>query len=159
MPIRRDRSSALCLVNPARTIRAIADSLGGETRRILVEEVVDAWVDAIPEPELAENYAKAIDGLSYEDLREVAGWPGSPGVAVAVANREFLVAAFAGLGDGRRELLRRAATLRGLAAFDAGVSEVQLLDTVLPCLAPEQLAALVRRCTELYLEDRLGSEN
>jgi hypothetical protein len=159
VPIRRDRSHSLCFVNPARTIRAIADSLGSEARRTLVEVLIDAWVDAIPESELALNFAKAIDGLSYEDLREVAGWPGSSGVAVALPNRAFLLAAFSGLGDARRDALRRAATLRGEAAFDAGVSEVQVLDTVLPCLSAAQVADLVRAVTELYLEDRLGGEN
>lgn len=159
MLIRRDKSSSLCVLDGPRAIRSIADSLGREARRALVEFVVDAWVDAIPDSELADHYAKALAGLGAEDLREIAGWPGSPGVAVALANREFLLAAFSGLGDARRDGLRLAATLRGEAAFDAGVSELQVLDTVLPCLSEAELDKLARACTELYLSDHLGGES
>lgn len=157
VPIRRDRSSSLCVIDPACAIRAIADSLGRDARRSLVELVIDAWVEAIPDGELAAHYAKALAGLAPEDLREIAGWPGSSGVALA--NRQFLLAAFSALGEMRREALRLAATLRGDAAFDAGVSELQILNTVLPSLAQAQLHKLARATTELYLGDRLGGEN
>ncbi len=147
------------MIDPACAIRAIADSLGREARRSLVELVIEAWVEAIPETELASHYAKALDGLAPEDLREIAGWPGSSGVAVALPNRQFLLAAFSALGEQRREALRVAATLRGAAAFDAGVSELQVLGTVLPCLTEAQLDKLARATSELYLDDRLGGEN
>lgn len=159
VPIRRDKPSSVCVTDPARTIRAIADALGREARRSLVELVIEAWVEAIPEAELGLHYAKALAGLEATDLREIAGWPGSSGVAISLANREFLLAVFAGLGDGRREALRLAATLRGDAAFEAGVSEVQVLRMVLPYLSEAQLGMLARECTELYLDDRLGGEN
>jgi hypothetical protein len=137
----------------------IADSLGREARRELVELVVTAWVDAVPDSELERHYAKALDGLAPEDLREIAGWPGTSGVAVALANREFLLAAFAALGTRRREALRIAACLRGAAAFDAGVGEAPVLDSVLPCLSAAQLGELARECAELYMHDWLGGEN
>jgi hypothetical protein len=147
------------VLDPARAVRAIADSLGREARRELVELVIDAWVDSVPEPELARHYAKALAGLDHDDLRDVAGWPGTSGVAVALANRGFLLAAFSRLGDGRRDALRCAARLRGHAAFEAGVSEVRLLATVLPSLSAARLHALAQDSTALYVADRLGGEN
>jgi hypothetical protein len=159
MAIRRDRPAALRVLDAARAIRVMADALGRECRRELVELVVDAWVEAIPEHELADNYAKALAGLRPDDLREVAGWPGSAGTAVALANPAFLLAAFAGLADARRAALRRAAVLRAVAAFDSGVSEAQVLDTVLPCLSAARLRTLAHECSGLYIGDRLGGEN
>jgi hypothetical protein len=159
MAIRRDRPAALRLLDAGRAVRVMADALGRDARRALVELVVEAWVEAIPEHELAANYAKALVGLAPDDLREVAGWPGSGGTAVALANREFLLAAFAGLGDARRDALRRAASLRAVGAFDAGVSEAQVLETVLPCLSAARLRTLAHECSELYMSDRLGGEN
>jgi hypothetical protein len=159
MPIRRDKPAALCVLDPGRAVQAIADALGRDARRELVELVVDAWVDAVPETQLAGNYRKAIRGLAPEDLRELAGFPGTSCASVALANPEFLRGAFAGRGDGRRDALRRAARLRGLAAFDLGLSEVQVLAMVLPCLTPARLHALARDCTQLYIADRLGGEN
>ncbi|HEX2702526.1 MAG TPA: hypothetical protein VHM72_03730 [Solirubrobacteraceae bacterium] len=159
MAIRRDKPTALRVLDAGRAIQVMADALGRDSRRELVELVVGAWVDAIPEHELAANYAKALAGLKPDDLRDVAGWPGTAGVAVALANREFLLSAFAGLGDARRETLRCAAALRAVAAFDAGVSEVQVLGTVLPCLSAGRLRALAEECSGLYLSDRLGGEN
>ena len=158
MASRRSRQDALRILDPARAIRAIADAVGRAARRELVELVVTAWVDAIPERELGEHYAKALAGLPPEDLRDVAGW-GASGVAVAIPSREFLVRAFASLGGARRETLRIAACLRAEAAFDAGVSEQQVLNTVLPFLSRAQLTELARESTELYVADRLGTEN
>jgi hypothetical protein len=159
MAIRRDKPAALRVLDAGRAIRVMANALGRDSRRELVELVVEAWVEAIPEHELAANYAKALAGLEPHDLREVAGWPGGGGTAVALANREFLLAAFAGLGDARRDALRRAASLRAVAAFDAGISEAQVLETVLPCLSPARLRSLAEDCSGLYLSDRLGGEN
>jgi hypothetical protein len=159
MAIRRDRPAALRVLDAGRAIRVMADALGRDSRRELVELVVDAWIEAIPEQELAEHYAKALAGLQADDLRAVAGWPGSGGTPVALANRAFLQAAFAGLGDARRDALRRAAVIRAVGAFDAGVSEAQVLETVLPCLSPARLRTLAHECSGLYLSDRLGGEN
>jgi hypothetical protein len=159
MASRRGKQDALRIVDPARAIHAIACAVGRDARRELVDLVVTAWVDAIPEHELAGHYRKALSGLAPEDLRELAGWPGTRGVAVAIPSREFLLGAFGSLGAARRDALRSAACLRGCAAFDAGVSERQVLDTVLPCLSRGQLTRLAREATELYLTDRLGTEN
>jgi hypothetical protein len=159
IPIRRDKPTALRILDPARAVQAIADSLGRDARRGLVELVVDAWVDTVPEHELGAHYAKALAGLAPDDLREIGGWPGTSGLAVALADREFLLAAFSALGERRRDTLRLAARLRGNAAFDAGISETQVLASVLPCLPTARLHALAHDCTELYLSDRLGGEN
>ena len=53
----------LCFIEPQDAIRVIAESVGREARRQLVSEVVRAWVDDIPEPELSVHYAKAIEKL------------------------------------------------------------------------------------------------
>jgi hypothetical protein len=157
VPPRRSKQGALRIIDPARAIHAIAEATGRDARRELVELVVTAWVDAIPDVELAGHYKKALAGLGHDELRELAGWPGSG--LVALPSREFLAGAFAALGPRRRELLRSAACLRAASAFDAGVSEAQVLATVLPCLSQAQLTKLARECTSLYLADRLGCEN
>jgi hypothetical protein len=48
---------------------------------------------------------------------------------------------------------------RGDEAFDAGVAEEEALDTVLPYLSRERSMVLATECLDLYLWDRLGSEN
>ena len=54
---------------------------------------------------------------------------------------------------------RRAAAACGSARFGAGVAEEQALDTVLPFLSRERSIELASECLELYLWDRLGSDN
>jgi hypothetical protein len=76
-----------------------------------------------------------------------------------IANREFLVNVFSSLGENRREALKIAAGFRGEEAFEAGVAEDQALDTVLPHLSRERATELAAECVELYLWDRLGSDN
>jgi hypothetical protein len=147
------------MFEPAAAIRMFAESIGREARRELVELVVAAWVDAVPERELATHYEKAVSALSADDLRELAGWPGAGEGAVALANPQFLVAAFPSLAGRRRATLRRAACFRAVAAFDMGVTETKVLATVLPCLSRERLEQLARECSELYLADHLGAEN
>ena len=44
-------------------------------------------------------------------------------------------------------------------AFQAGVSEEQALETVLPRLSQERAIELANECIQLYMWDRLGSEN
>ena len=113
----------LCFVDPADAIRAIADSVGREARRQLLGEAVRAWVDEIPEPELAAHYAKAVADLDEHDLSMLAAWHASLEVGHPIANREFLVNVFPSLGDNRREALKIAAGFRGEEAFDAGVAD------------------------------------
>jgi hypothetical protein len=150
---------ALCFIEPSDAIRVIAESVGREARRQLLGELVRAWVDDIPEEELASHYAKAVDDLDEHDLSMLAAWHASLEVGQPIANKEFLLGAFSRLGDHRREALRIAAGFKGEDAFDAGVSEEQALTTVLPWLSDERLMELAAEAVELYCWDRLGSDN
>ena len=149
----------LCFIEPQEAIRVVAESVGREARRQLVGEVVRAWVDEIPEDELQVHYAKAVEELDEHDLSMLAAWHASLEVGHPIANREFLIGAFARLGEHRREALRIAAGFRGDDAFEAGVSEDQALVTVLPWLSNERLVQLAGEALELYCWDRLGSDN
>ena len=149
----------LCFIEPQDAIRVMVESIGREARRQLLGELVRAWVDEIPESELASLYAKAVDDLDEHDLSMLAAWHASMEIGMPVANKEFLVNAFAALGENRREALRIAAGFRGEEAFNAGVAEEQTLDTVLPWLSTERCEELAVECLELYCWDRLGSEN
>ena len=149
----------LCFIEPQDAIRVIAESVGREARRQLLGGVVHAWVDEIPDDELETHYAQAVEDLDDDDLSMLAAWHASMEVGQPVANKEFLIKAFPGLGIHRREALRIAAGFRGDEAFDAGVSEEQALDTVLPWLSTERACELATECLELYCWDRLGCEN
>jgi hypothetical protein len=149
----------LCFIEPQEAIRVVAESVGREARRQLLGEVVRAWVDEIPEDELESHYAKAIDELDDDDLTMLAAWHASMEIGQPVANKDFLIKAFAALGEHRREALRIAAGFRGDEAFEAGVSEEQALDTVLPWLSSERTMELAAEAVELYCWDRLGSDN
>ena len=150
---------SLCFIEPQEAIRVMAESIGREARRQLLGEVVRAWVDEIPDDELESHYAKAIEELDDDDLSMLAAWHASMEVGHPVANKEFLMKAFPGLGVHRREALRIAAGFRGDEAFEAGVSEEQALDTVLPWLSEDRAMELAAEALELYCWDRLGSEN
>ena len=149
----------LCFIEPQDAIRVIAESVGREARRQLLGEVVRAWVDEIPEPELEAHYAKAIADLDEHDLSMLAAWHASLEVGQPIANKEFLVNAFQGLGENRREALKIAAGFRGEEAFEAGVTEEQAMETVLPHLSRDRATELANECLELYLWDRLGCDN
>ncbi len=149
----------LCFIEPQDAIRVIAESVGREARRQLLGELVRAWVDEIPDADLETHYVKAVADLDEDDLSMLAAWHASLEVGRPVANREFLVAAFASLGDNRREALKIAAGFRGDEAFDSGVAEDQALDTVLPHLSRERSIELAAECLDVYLWDRLGCDN
>ena len=149
----------LCFIEPEQAIRVVAESIGREARRQLLGEIVHAWVDEIPDDELEVHYAKAVEDLDEDDLSMLAAWHASLDVGHPVANKEFLLKAFPGLGELRREALRIAAGFRGDEAFDAGVSEEQALDTVLPWLSESRMMELAAEAVELYCWDRLGSDN
>jgi hypothetical protein len=149
----------LCFIEPQDAIRVIAESVGREARRQLLGELVRAWVDEIPEIELASHYAKAVQDLDEHDLSMLAAWHASLEVGHPIPNRDFLVNVFPSLGENRREALKIAAGFRGEEAFDAGVAEEQALETVLPHLSRERCRQLANECVELYLWDRLGSSN
>ena len=150
---------SLCFIEPKDAIRVIAESVGREARRQLLGELVRAWVDEIPEPELEAHYVKAVEDLDEHDLSMLAAWHASLEVGHPVANKDFLINAFPSLGDNRREALKIAAGFRGEEAFEAGVAEEQGLETVLPWLTRERAVELAAECVELYCWDRLGSEN
>jgi hypothetical protein len=149
----------LCFIEPQDAIRVIAESVGREARRQILGELVRAWVDEIPEGELASHYAKAVQDLDEHDLSMLAAWHASLEVGHPIANRDFLVNVFPSLGENRREALKIAAGFRGEEAFDAGVAEEQALTTVLPHLSRERCLALAKECVDLYLWDRLGCDN
>ena len=149
----------LCFIEPKDAIRVVSESVGREARRQLLGELVHAWVDEIPDDELVVHYAKAVDDLDDDDLSVLAAWHASLDVGQPVANKEFLLGAFSSLGDNRREALKIAAGFRGDEAFEAGISEEQALDTVLPWLSEERLMELAAEALELYCWDRLGSDN
>jgi len=150
---------ALCFIEPQEAIRVVAESVGREARRQLLAEVVAAWVDEIPEDELEAHYAKAVEDLDDDDLSMLAAWHASLEVGQPVANKEFLLNAFQGLGVHRREALRIAAGFRGDEAFDSGASEEQALNTVLPWLSQERAIDLAAEAVEIYCWDRMGSDN
>ncbi len=149
----------LCFIEPQEAIRVVAESIGREARRQLLGDVIRAWVEDIPEDELESHYAKAVDDLDNDDLSMLAAWHASLEVGQPIASKEFLLKAFPGLGELRREALKIAAGFRGDEAFDQGVSEEQALGTVLPWLSHERVIDLAHEAVELYCWDRLGSDN
>jgi hypothetical protein len=151
----------LCFIEPQNAIRVIADSVGREARRQILGEVVRAWVDEIPEPDLQAHYAKAVADLDENDLSLLAAWHASLEVGGhPIPSAEFLVNVFPTLAsENRREALKIAAGFRGEDAFDAGVGEEEALDTVLPWLSDARCRELATECLELYCWDRLGSNN
>ena len=149
----------LCFIEPQEAIRVVAEAVGREARRQLLGEIVRAWVDEIPDDELQVHYAKAIEVLDDDDLSMLAAWHAALEVGQPIPNKEFLLGAFQHLGEHRREALRIAAGFRSDEAFDAGVSEEQALDTVLPWLSAERTIELAAEAIELYCWDRLGSDN
>ena len=105
---------SLCFIEPQDAIRVIADSVGREARRQIVGEVVGAWVDEIPEPDLLSHYSKAVADLDEHDLSMLAAWHASLEVGHAIPSKEFLVNVFPSLGENRRDALRIAALLAGV---------------------------------------------
>jgi hypothetical protein len=150
----------LCFIEPQDAVRVIAECVGREARRQLLGEIVRAWVDEIPDEELASHYAKAVADLDEHDLSMLAAWHASMDVGQPIANREFLVNAFPALEhDARREALKIAAGFRGEEAFSLGVGEEQAIESVLPWLSDQRCQELLAECLELYMWDRLGSDN
>jgi hypothetical protein len=149
----------LCFIEPAEAIRVMAESIGREARRSLLAEVIEAWVDDIPEEELRQHYARAVNDLDHEDLSMLAAWHATLEVGTPVASADFLVGAFEGLGEHKRDVLKLAARFRGDEAFLAGVGEEEALDIVLPWLSEERVRRLCSSALEIYIKDRAGTEN
>lgn len=151
--------TGICFTEPDQTIRVVADSIGRQARRMLLAEVVGAWVDEIPEEELDQHYSNALADLEPDDLAMLAAWHSTMDVGTPLPSRDFLVGVFGGLGDHRREALRVAAGFRGDEAFAAGVGEERALEVVLPWLSDERIEQLATAALEIYVMDRGGSEN
>jgi hypothetical protein len=149
----------LCFIQPHEAIRVIAETVGREARRALLSQVIQAWVDDIPEEELAQHYAKAVTDLDHEDLSMLAAWHATLEVGTPIASPEFLMGAFDGLGSRRRDALKLAARFRGDEAFLAGVGEEETLEIVLPWLSDARLERLVSAALEIYVRDRIGDSN
>jgi hypothetical protein len=149
----------LCFIEPREAIRVIAETVGREARRAMLAEVIQAWVDDIPEEELDQHYAKAVTELDHEDLSMLAAWHATLEIGTPVASPEFLVGAFDGLGVRKRDALKLAARFRGDEAFLAGVGEEETLEIVLPWLSEARLERLVSAALDIYIRDRLGEDN
>lgn len=149
----------LCFIEPHDAIRVILESVGREARRQLLGELIRAWVDDIPEEQLASHYARAVQDLDDADLSMLAAWHASLEIGQPIPSRDFLLRVFPTLGDNRREALKLAAGFRGEEAFDSGISEEQALATVLPSLSRARAEELVNESLELYVWDRIGSDN
>src|SRR4051794_33044207 len=132
----------LCFIEPHEAIRVVAESVGREARRQLLGEVVRAWVDDIPDDELAQHYAKAVEDLDDDDLSMLAAWHASLEVGQPIANKEFLLGAFSHLGDYRREALPIAAGLPRGQGFRAGLSQGAGLATPPPLVFPQRAVGL-----------------
>jgi hypothetical protein len=150
---------SLCFIEPAEAIRVVAESVGREARRTLLSEVIEAWVDDIPDAELCQHYERAVSELDHEDLSMLAAWHATLEVGTPVASAEFLVGVFEGLGEHKRDVLKLAARFRGDEAFLAGVGEEEALDIVLPWLSEERIQRLCSAAIDIYITDRAGSEN
>jgi hypothetical protein len=148
----------LCFIEPAEAIRVMAESVGREARRELLSEVIQAWVDDIPEEELSHHYDRAVRELGHEDLSLLAAWHATLEVGTPVASADFLVGVFDGLGRHRRAALKLAARFRGDEAFLAGVGEEETLDIVLPWLTEARVEQLAAVALEIYARDRLGTD-
>jgi hypothetical protein len=154
------RAMPLCFIEPEQAIRVVAESIGREARRQLLGEIVHAWVDEIPDDELVMHYAKAVEDLDEDDLSMLAAWHASLDVGQPVANKEFLLKAFHGLGDNRREALKIAAGFRGDDAFASEEASCDaVIDTVVPWLSEQRRKELAAEAVELYCWDRLGCDN
>lgn len=149
----------LCFIKPHEAIRAIFESVGIDSRHQLTIEAVRFWVDEVPEDELAGHYSRVLSDMDDGDLTMMAAWHASLNVGTPVANRDFLVGAFNSLGEHRREALRLAAAFRGEDGLSAGISESEALEMVLPWLSQEGLRELAAIALEIYIWDRLGTEN
>ena len=149
----------LCFVDPADAIHVVSESVGREARRQLLGEALRAWVDEIPEDELRDQYARALAELDQGDLSLLAAWHSSMEVGHPVPSRDFLMGAFESLGEHRREALKLAAGFRGEDAVEDGITEDLALETVVGGLSSERLMELAEQALDLYVWDRIGSEN
>lgn len=150
----------LCFIEPEDAIRAIASSIGADSRHQLIVEAIRCWVDGVPEDELEHHYAKVVSGMDDEDLTMLAAWHASLDVGTPIATRDFLVGAYDSLGKHRRDALRIAAAFQGENGLgNVEGDEEEALLAVLPWLSEERMNELAAVALEIYIWDRLGTEN
>ena len=150
----------LCFIEPAEAIRVIAESVGREARRALLSAVIEAWVDDIPEQELAQHYAQAVSDLDHEDLSMLAAWHATLEVGTPVASAEFLV----GRVRGARRAQARGAQAGGALPRRRGVPRRRrrgggARHRAAVALGGAARAALRRRRSRSTSHDRIGGEN
>ena len=113
-----------------------------------------------PSASWTSHYAKAVADLDEHDLSMLAAWHASLEVGQPIANRDFLVNVFPtprrepprGAEDRRRVPRRRG--VRGRRRRGAGAGD----RPAAPVARPRRPGAR-QECLELYLWDRLGSDN
>ncbi len=150
---------SLCFTEPENAIQAIASSIGADSRRQLAVEVIRQWVDEVPEDELGRHYLRVLSEMGDDDLTMLASWHASLDVGVPIASRDFLVGAFDSLGEHKRDALRIAAAFRSEDDLACDLDTDETLLSVLPMLSEGSLAELAAVALEIYMWDRLGTEN
>lgn len=150
---------SLCFTEPENAIQAIASSIGADSRRQLAVEVIRQWVDGVPEDELEHHYSRVVSEMDDDDLTMLASWHASLDVGVPIASRDFLVGAFGSLGEHKRDALRIAAAFRSEDDLACDLDTDETLLSVLPMLSEASLTELAAVALEIYMWDRLGTEN
>ena len=150
---------SLCFIEPHDAIVAIAESVGREARRQLVAELIQAWIDELPEMELGYEYERALSDLDEHDLSLLAAWHASFDLGQPLPSREFLVGVFPSLGECKREALKIAVGFRDEEAFETGQTDQHAFEHVLPRLSSQRATEVLDEATVLYCWDRLGSPN
>jgi hypothetical protein len=153
------RRQPLCFIEPHDAVRVIADSLGREARRQLVDEVLHAWVDELPEEELADHYVRTLAELDQEDLHLLAAWHASLEVGQPLPSAEFLAGVFPSLGENRREALKLAVRFKGEEPSREHLTDAHAFEVILPRLSRRRVVELLGECLALYAWDRLGTAN
>ena len=149
----------LCFIEPHDAVRVIADSLSREGRRQLVDEILHAWVDDLPEEQLSDHYVQTLADLDQEDLHLLAAWHASLEVGQPLPSMEFLAGVFQHLGDNRREALKIAVRFRGEEPSREPITERHALEVILPRLSRARAVELLHECLSLYAWDRMGTSN
>lgn len=151
----------ICFVNSKDTIRFVAASVGKEARKQVFSEVVRAWVDNIPETELGKHYTQALSQLQADDLAVLAAWHQSTEETHQrfIPTKDFLAQSFHSLGNRRRDALKVAADFCSDEAFDAGVADDQATERLLEHLCEKTAREVATTCLDLYIWDRVGSDN
>ena len=109
--------------------------------------------------ELEQHYARVVSEMDDGDLTMLAAWHASLDVGTPIANRDFLVRAFGSLGELRRDALRIAASFSSEDDIASDIGTDEALLALLPVLSADRLTELADIALEIYVWDRLGTEN